>query len=159
MTDDVSPVPDQYGTVTPSLTISGCAEAIEFYDRALGAEELSRAEGPGGSVWHAEVRIGDSIVMLNDEFPDHGSVAPPSLGGSPVSLWIYVEDVDAAFERAVEAGAEATMEPGDMFWGDRMCAIVDPYGHEWSIATRVEDLSPEEMEERQEAALEEWESA
>lgn len=159
MTGEVNPVPEQYGSVTPSLTIRDCAEAIEFYERALGAEEISRAEGPGGSVWHAEIRVGDSIVMVNDEYPDQGSVSPEALGGSPVSLWVYVEDVDAAFERAVEAGAEATMEPDDMFWGDRMCAIVDPYGHEWSLASRVEDLSREEMERRQAEALEEWEGS
>lgn len=153
---EVKPIPERYSTVTPSLTCDGCAEAIVFYREAFGAEEVDRAAGPDGTVWHAEIRIGDAIVMLNDEFPQHGSTAPTTLGGSPVSLFVYVEDVDAAYERAVDAGAESTMEPTDMFWGDRTCGLVDPFGHRWSIATRVEELSPEELARRQEEARAEW---
>lgn len=156
MTGDAQPVPEDYGTVTPSLTVDGCAEALAFYEEALGAEVLFRSEGPGGKVWHAEIRVGDSRVMLNDEFPEHGSSAPTTLGGSAVSLWTYVEDVDAAFRRMVEAGAEGEMEPEDMFWGDRMASAVDPWGHRWSLATHLEDVSPGELERRQQAALEEW---
>lgn len=156
MSGEIAPVPERYGSVTPSLTVDGCAEAIDFYERALGAELIQKADGPGGRVWHAEIEVGGSVVMLNDEFPEHGSVAPPSLGGSPVTIWLYVEDVDAAFRRAVDAGAEATMEPEDMFWGDRMASVVDPFGHRWSLASRVEELSPEEMARRQEEALEDW---
>jgi PhnB protein len=159
MATDVKPIPDGYRTVTPALTIRDCARAIEFYKKAFGAQERMRAEGPGGKVWHAEVTIGDSIVMVNDEFPEQGGVAPSTIGGTPVGLWIYSEDVDAAYARAVEAGAETDMEPGDMFWGDRMCALRDPFGHKWTIATHVEDVSPEEMERRQKKAMEEWVSA
>lgn len=153
---DVRAIPQGYHTVTPSLTVKGCAEAIEFYRDAFGAEEAMRSDGPGGVVWHAEIRIGDSPVMLNDEFPDRGVTGPSTLGGSPVTLWLYVEDVDAAYRRAVDAGAESTMEPDDMFWGDRMCAVEDPYGHKWSLATHVEDVSPEEMQRRMEKARQEW---
>lgn len=156
MTQDVQPVPERYGTVTPSLTVEGCAEALEFYREALDAEVLASMEGPGGKVWHAEMRIGDSVVMLNDEFPEQGHGGPRRLGGTPVSLYVYVEDVDTVFRRVVDAGAEAEMEPEDMFWGDRMCAVVDPFGHRWTIATHVEDVDPGEMERRQRKAMEEW---
>lgn len=153
-----NPIPDAYHTITPALTVSDCERALTFYKEAFGAEELMRADGPGGKIWHAEIKIGDSIVMVNDEFPEQGAVAP-SGAGSPVGLWIYSEDVDAAYERAVEAGAISDMEPEDMFWGDRMCALRDPFGHKWTIATHVEDVSPEEMEARQQAAMEQWASA
>lgn len=156
MSDNVSPIPEGYHTITPSLTIRDCAKAIEFYQEAFGAEERMRAPGPDGSVWHAEIQIGDSVVMLNDEFPEQGAHGPQALGGSPVGMWVYVEDVDQAFERAVDAGAEVSMPPADMFWGDRMGALVDPFGHKWTLATHVEDVSPEEMKERQKAAMEEW---
>lgn len=149
-------IPEGYTSVTPSMTIQNCAEAIEFYKKAFGAKERARAPGPGGTVWHAEIQIGDSIIMVADEFPEHGAVGPQALGGSPVGIWLYVEDVDAAFARAVEAGAEATMEPDNMFWGDRMAAVKDPYGHKWSLATHVEDVSPEDMQERQQQAMQEW---
>lgn len=157
MSREVEPIPERFGAVTPSLTIDGAAEAIEFYREALGAELLSSADGPGGQVWHAEIDVGGSVVMLNDAFPEHGSVAPTSLGGTPVTMWVYVEDVDAAFRRAVDAGAEATMEPEDMFWGDRMAGVRDPFGHEWSLATHVEDVDPEEMQRRQREARKAWE--
>ncbi len=156
MADNVKPIPEGYHTITPSLTVRDCARALEFYKEALGAEERMRAPGPDGSVWHAEIQIGDSVVMLNDEYPEQGARGPQSLGGSPVGMWVYVEDIDAAFEKAVEAGAEVTMPPADMFWGDRMGSVVDPFGHKWTFASHVEDVSPEEMEKRQKAAMEEW---
>ncbi|QDG50484.1 VOC family protein [Persicimonas caeni] len=153
MTEPVNPIPDGYHTITPSLTVRDCAEALEFYKDALGAVERMRAPGPEGSVWHAEIQIGDSIVMLNDEYPEQGAHGPQALGGSPVGLWLYVEDADAAFARAVEAGAEVTMPPADMFWGDRMGSVVDPYGHKWTFASKVEDVGPEEMKKRQQEAM------
>jgi PhnB protein len=156
MADQVHPIPEGYHTITPSLTMPDCAGAIDFYKEAFGAEERMRAPGPGGSVWHAEIQIGDSVVMLNDEFPEQGAHGPQALGGSPVGMWVYVEDVDAAFEKAVAAGAEVSMPPADMFWGDRMGALVDPFGHKWTLASHVEDVSPEEMKDRQKAAMEEW---
>lgn len=159
MATDVKPIPEGYHTITPSLTVRDCARALEFYKKAFGAEERMRADGPGGKVWHAEIKVGDSIVMVNDEFPEQGSVAPPTIGGSPVGLWFYTKDVDAAYKRAVQAGATTDMEPDDMFWGDRMCALRDPFGHKWTLATHIEDVSPEEMEKRQKAAMEQWASA
>lgn len=156
MAEKPQAVPEGYRTLTPSLTIQNCAEAIEFYKKAFAAEGIDRAPGPDGSVWHATLKIGDSMIMMNDEFPEHGSKAPSSLGGTPVGIWMYVDDVDAAFERAVEAGAEATMSPDNMFWGDRMANVKDPYGHSWSIATQVEDVDAEEMQKRQQQAIEEW---
>lgn len=134
----VRPIPEGYHTLTPSLTLHDAATAIEFYVRAFGAKELSRALAPDGKkIWHAELQIGDSRLMLNDEFPEMGSRSARSLGGAPVTLWMYVEDADALFERAVAAGATATMPVGDMFWGDRMGMLLDPFGQAWGIATRV----------------------
>ena len=153
---DVNPVPEGYSTVTPSLTLENCAEAIEFYQKAFGAEELSRAPGPGGSVWHAELQIGDSKIMVNSAFPEQGAHGPGHFGGSPMSIWLYVEDADAAVERAVEAGADIAMPLQDMFWGDRMAKVTDPFGFSWTIATHVEDVSPEEMQKRQKEAMEQW---
>lgn len=144
----VKPVPDGYHTVTPMLAIRGAAAAIEFYKKALGAEELFRMPGPGDAVLHAELRIGDSIVMLGDEAPEMGSPAPPSLGGTPVSLMLYVPDVDASFARATAAGCTALMPPTDMFWGDRFGKLQDPFGHQWAMATHKEDVPPEEMARR-----------
>ena len=144
----VKPVPDGYHTVTPYLAIRGAAAAIEFYATAFGAEELFRMPGPGGLVMHAEVRIGDSIVMLGEESPEMGATAPPTIGGSAVGLLLYVGDVDAACKRATNAGCILEMPPTDMFWGDRYCKLRDPFGHKWSIATHKEDVSPEEMARR-----------
>lgn len=144
----VKPVPDGYHTVTPHLAIRGAAAAIEFYATAFGAEELFRMPGPGGLVMHAEVRIGDSIVMLGEESPEMGATAPPTIGGSAVGLLLYVGDVDAACKRATNAGCTLEMPPTDMFWGDRYCKLRDPFGHKWSIATHKEDVSPEEMARR-----------
>jgi uncharacterized glyoxalase superfamily protein PhnB len=148
-------IPEGFHTITPHLVIKGASEAIEFYKRAFGAEEICRMPMPGKDgqmkVGHAELKIGDSIVFLADEFPDYGSVGPN--GSSPVSLHLYVTDVDASFAQAVEAGAKATMPVADMFWGDRYGKLVDPFGHNWSLATHKEDLTPEQMEERMAAAM------
>ena len=138
--------PAGYHTVTPSIIVRGAAEAIDFYKRAFGAEEVTRMDGPDGKVMHAELRIGDSIVMLGDENPQWGALSPLSTNGLPGSLHIYVDDADAAFERAVRAGATVRYPLEDAFWGDRYGKVVDPFGHQWGIATHVKDMSPEEVE-------------
>ena len=141
-------IPEGLRTVTPQLTIDGCAEAIEFYKNAFGAVEQSRAIDPSGKkVWHAQIRIGDSAIFVNDAFPEMGPVP------GPVSLWIYTDNVDAAFKRAVDAGAQVKMPLADMFWGDRMGTLTDPYGHVWSLASHVEDVSAEECGRRFEAMM------
>jgi PhnB protein len=129
----VRAIPEGYNTVNAYLVVQGAAEAIDFYTRALGAEERYRLPGPDGSVMHAELEIGDSVVMLADESPQMGALSPQSVGGSPVSLLVYTEDVDAAFQRAVDAGATGTAPPEDMFWGDRCGRLVDPFGHVWAL--------------------------
>jgi uncharacterized glyoxalase superfamily protein PhnB len=145
----VKKIPAGYHTVTPAITVRGAAEAIEFYKKAFGAVEVSRFTGPGGrGVMHAEIRIGDSPIMLGDEFPNMGCKSPTSLGHSTGSLFIYVEDVDAAFQKAVGCGAAVQMPPADMFWGDRFAKVTDPFGHTWALATRFEDVSPEECARR-----------
>ena len=144
----VKPVPEGYHTVTPHLVVRGAAEALTFYAKALGAEELFRMPGPDGAIMHAEIRIGDSPIMLAEEMPQMGAVSPKQLGGSPVTIMLYVNDVDAYFTRATKAGCEAKLPPTDMFWGDRYCKVVDPYGHNWAIATHKEDVTPEEMDKR-----------
>ena len=149
----VQAVPDGYHTVTPYLIINGAAQAIEFYKQAFGAEETMRMPGPGGAIMHAEIKIGDSFVMLSDEFPDYGALSPQGLNGSPVTLSLYVEDADATFERAVAAGATVRMPLGDQFWGDRYGQVVDPFGHIWAVATHKEDVTPEEMATRAAAAF------
>ncbi|HSE91747.1 MAG TPA: VOC family protein [Methylomirabilota bacterium] len=147
-------VPEGYHTVTPYLTIRGAADAIEFYKRAFGAQETERMPGPDGKgIMHAEIRIGDSVVMLADEMPSMGCRAPQTLGGTTSYLFLYVTDVDAAFKRAVDAGAKATMPPTDMFWGDRFGKLTDPFGHEWGLATHKEDVPPEEMKRRAAEAM------
>jgi uncharacterized glyoxalase superfamily protein PhnB len=140
------PVPDGYYTVTPHLIFDNAAPAIDWYRKALGAEELSRSVGPDGKIMHAELKIGNSRIMLNDAMM--GGKGPGALGGSPVSLWVYVEDSDGLFNRAVSAGAEVKMPLADQFWGDRCGTIVDPHGFTWSIATRKEDLTKEELNQR-----------
>jgi PhnB protein len=148
------PIPDGYRTVTPYLTVTGAAQALDFYKQAFGAQEVERMTGPDGqSVMHAGIRIGDSIVMLSDEFPQMGSRSPQTLGGTTASVFLYVPDVDTAFQRAIDAGAKATMAPTDMFWGDRFGKLVDPFGHEWGMATHKEDLGPEEIRKRGAAAM------
>jgi PhnB protein len=142
------PVPDDYPRVTPYLYIDGARAAINFYANVLGAVERMTMPGPGDRVGHAELTIGDSVIMLADEFPDMGARGPRSIGGTPVALHVYVEDVDATFDRAIKAGATALRPVEDKFYGDRGGEFEDPFGHRWSIATHIEDLSPEEMQER-----------
>jgi PhnB protein len=132
-------------TVTPHLVCAGAADAIEFYKKAFGAVEMMRLPGPQGKLMHASVRIGDSIVMLVDEFSEHGSVGPKALKGSPVTIHLNVPDVDATVADAVDAGAKVTMPVADMFWGDRYGQLEDPFGHRWSVATHIRDMSPEEI--------------
>ena len=148
MSEKVKPIPEGYGTVTPYLIVDGAARAIEFYRQAFGAEETFRMEGPGGKVGHAEIKIGDSHVMLADEHPEMGARGPQSFGGSPISLVLYVEDVDATVSRAVEAGAKLTRPVANQFYGDRTGGVEDPFGHAWYVATHVEDVSEEEMKKR-----------
>jgi len=141
------PIPEGMHSVTPHLVCAGAADAIAFYQKAFEAVELARMPGPQGKLMHAEIRIGDSAVMLVDEFPDWGALGPKALKGSPVTIHLYVENVDAVVERAVAAGAKITMPLEDMFWGDRYCKLEDPFGHHWSIATHIRDVSPEEMQQ------------
>jgi len=150
----VQPVPAGYRTVTAYLTVNDGARALEFYAKAFGARETERMPGPGGKLIHAEFRIGDSVVMLSDEFPGMSSCkAPTSLGGTTGSLFLYVPDVDAAFKRAVEAGCKVIAPVMDMFWGDRFGKLEDPFGNQWSMATHKEDVSPDEMGRRQQAFM------
>ena len=141
----VEAVPKAYGSVTAMLAIRDCGRAIDFYKRVFGARELSRMPGPAGKVMHAEVTIGDRIVMMGEEAPEQGAPSPQALGGSPVGLMLYVPDCDAVFARAVAAGAAAKMPPADMFWGDRYSQVVDPFGHRWGIATHKANPTPEEV--------------
>ena len=144
----VKPVPQGFHTVTPHLVIRGAGDALTFYTKALGAEERFRMPGPDGKIVHAEMQIGDSIVMIGEENPQMGAFSPKHLNGSPVTLMLYVNDVDAYFARATKAGCQAQLPPTDMFWGDRYCKVGDPYGHNWAIATHKEDLTPQEMDAR-----------
>jgi PhnB protein len=138
-------VPEGMHTVTPHLVCAGAADAIEFYKKAFNATETARMAGPNGKLMHAAVRIGDSVVMLVDEMPEYGSLGPKSLKGTPVTVHLYVEDADTFVKRAAEAGAKITMPVAEMFWGDRFGQIEDPFGHRWSVATHVRDVSPEDM--------------
>jgi PhnB protein len=149
----VKPVPAGYHSITAHLTVADATEALDFYTRAFGAQVTRRMPGPGGKLMHAEFRIGDSVVMLSDEFPQGGTRSPQSLGGASVSLLLYVPDVDAAFSRAVHAGCRPTMRPTDVFWGDRMGRLVEPFGHHWGFATHTEDLTPAEIGKRAQAAM------
>jgi PhnB protein len=144
-------IPHAFHTVTPSLIVRGGTQAIDFYKKALGAEELMRMAGPGGKITHAELKIGDSIIFLTDEMPEMGTKSPQTLGGTASSLYLYVEDVDTAFQRAIDAGGKTSMPLADMFWGDRFGSFVDPFGHTWGLSTHVEDLSEQEIEERAKA--------
>jgi PhnB protein len=145
---DVKPIPDEYPQVTPYLCVDGAGAAIEFYREVLGATERARLAGPDGKVAHAELQLGDSLIMLADEYPELGIRSPKALGGSPVTISVYVEDVDAAFDRALKAGAKALRPVEDQFYGDRIGQFEDPFGHRWSVATRIEDVTPEEMARR-----------
>lgn len=148
MAKAAKPVPQGYHTITPQLTLDNAAQTIDWYKKALGAEEVSRSAGPDGKIMHAELKIGDSRVMLNDVMP--GSQGPKAFGGSPASMWLYVENSDALFNRAVGAGAKVQMPMGDQFWGDRAGSVADPAGYTWWISTRKEDLTPAEMKQRAE---------
>jgi PhnB protein len=150
----VNPIPEGYPRVTPYLIVDGAAAAIDFYTSVLGATERMRMAGPDGKVGHAELEIGNSVIMLADEHPEIGAHGPKAVGGTPVSLHVYVEDVDAVFERAIEAGAKSQRDVEDRFYGDRLGTFEDPFGHQWNVATHVEDVPPEEMSKRaeQEAA-------
>jgi len=141
------PIPQGMHSVTPHLVCAGAAQAIEFYKKAFGATEQNRMPGPGGKIMHAALRIGDSTVMLADEFPEWGSVGPKSLKGSPVTIHLYVDDADAFVARAQKAGAKVTMPVEEQFWGDRYGKIEDPFGHHWSVDTHVRDVTPEEMKQ------------
>jgi PhnB protein len=144
----VKPIPDDYRTVTPYLIVKGAAHALDFYTKAFGATELFRMPGPNGCVAHAEFKIGDGVVMMADEFPDMGARGPESFGGSPVHLMFYVKDVDAVTDRAVTAGAKVIRPVKDQFYGDRSATVTDPFGHTWTIATHIEDVTPEEAQKR-----------
>jgi PhnB protein len=149
----VQAVPEGYHSVTPYLVVDGASKAIEFYKRAFGAVERLRMPAPDDKVGHAEIQIGDSVVMVSDPFPEMGSPAPSSAAGTPFGLMLYVPDVDALFRQAVDAGATVTMPLADQFWGDRYGKVRDPFGHSWHLASHVEDVSPEEMVKRAEAAF------
>ena len=147
------PIPEGYSTISPYLAVDDAAEAIAYYKKAFGAQETVRMDAPDGKIGHAELKIGDSHVMLSDPFPQASTTPPKELGGTSASIFMYVEDVDAVVQKAVDAGATVTMEVEDQFWGDRFGSITDPFGHIWSVATHVEDLTPEEIEERGKAAM------
>ena len=146
-------IPEGYRTATPYLIVQGAADAIEYYKRAFGATEMLRMADPQGRVGHAEFRIGDSVIMLADEHPAMGYRGPRALGGSSVSILLYLDDVDTVFERAVKAGAKALRPVADQFYGDRSGTLEDPFGHVWTIATHVEDVPPEELKRRAEAVM------
>jgi len=150
----VKPIPEGYHTLTPFFTVRDAVRAIEFYKQAFGAQERGVMKGPDGKVMHAELKIGDSIVMLADEFPEFGSLAPESGAGTSMGLHIYVNNVDEAFDRAVKAGAQVEMPVVDQFWGDRYGRLKDPFGHKWSIATHVKDMSADEMKHSMDEAME-----
>ena len=153
------PIPEGYHTLTTYLTMDNAAEAIDYYKDVFGAKERIRMEAPDGKIGHAELEIGDSLLMLSDAFPGATSRPPTELGGTTAGAFMYVEDVDGVVKRAVESGATITMEIADQFWGDRFGSITDPFGHSWSIATHVEDVPPEEIAERAKAAMAEMSSS
>ena len=148
----VNPIPEGYHSVTPYLSIKGAAAAIDYYKKVFGATELFRMAGPDGKIGHAEIKIGNSPIMLADEFPEMEFVSPQTLGGSPVGLMIYVDDVDTMFKNAISGGGTEVKPLQDQFYGDRSGTLRDPFGHVWTVATHVEDIAPEEMERRAKAA-------
>jgi PhnB protein len=150
MPSHVKTIPEGFHSITPYLIVNDAARAIDFYKRAFGATELMKMPGPGGKIAHAEIKIGDSVVMISDETP--GNQSPQSLGGSCVGIMLYVNDVDVVFERAKSAGAKQDAAPANMFWGDRHGRLTDPFGHKWSLATHIEDVAPEEMAKRMKEA-------
>ena len=149
----VKPIPDGFHTLTPHIVVQDAAKAIDFYKGAFGAEELARHRTPDGSIMHALMKVGDSMLMLNDEFPQMGAVGPNTIGGSAVTLSLYVQDADKAWKRAVDAGASVKMPIADMFWGDRYGVLTDPFGHVWAIAQHKQDLTPEQIAKAAEAAF------
>ena len=149
----VQPIPDGYHSVTPYIIVDGAAQAIKYYRKAFGATEIMRMPGPDGKIMHAEIQIGDSRVMLADEFPDMGAKGPRSFGGSPLFLMIYVEDVDRVYNRALEAGGTEVRPLQNQFYGDRSGTLSDPFGHQWTLATHVEDVAAEEMQKRMAATF------
>lgn len=149
----VNPIPEGYPQVIPYLSIAGAEKAITFYSDVLGFKEIVRMGGPDGKIGHAELKLGDSILMLSDEFPDMGNKSPKTIGGSPVTISVYVEDVDDIFKRAIAAGGTEVNPVSDQFYGDRTGAFEDPFGHRWHVATHIEDVSPEEMEKRMAAMM------
>ena len=153
MPDTVKAIPEGYEGATPYLIIKGAAGALEFYKNAFGASEVMRMPGPGGTVGHAEIKIGKAIIMLADEFPDMNCKSPQSFGGSPVSIMVYVKDVDTFVKRAVSAGAKVIRPVANQFYGDRSGSLEDPFGHQWHFATHVEDVPPDEMAKRAEAFM------
>ena len=153
MPSKVQAIPAGFHTLTPHLIVRNAAEAIEFYKKALDAEVLNVAHMDDGKVMHAALRVGDSMLMLNDEMPEYGALSPLANGGSGVTIHVYTEDVDSAYNRAVSAGAKVKMPLMDQFWGDRYGVVSDPYGHSWSLATHVKDMSPEEMQRAQDEAF------
>jgi PhnB protein len=150
---NVKPIPKGYNSVIPYLYIKGAAKAIEFYKSAFGATEFVRMPEPNGQIMHAELKIGDSMIMLSDEHPQMGALSPQSVGGTPVTLHLYVANVDAVTQKAVDAGAKLDRPVKDQFYGDRTGSLTDPFGHKWYVATHVEDVSPEELKKRAAAAM------
>ena len=155
----VKPIPEGYQTLSPSLIVDPASEAIDFYKRAFGATERGVMTRPDGKIAHAELQIGDSVLMLSDPFPMQNAKSPKELGGTAVTIFMYVEDVDAVYKQAIAAGGTSTMEPENQFWGDRFASVFDPFGHAWAIGTRVEDLSEEEIRARGEKAMAEMAAA
>lgn len=153
MNHPVRPIPEGFHSITPHLVCEGAAEALAFYRQAFGAVELYRMPGPAGRLMHAEMRFGDSVVMLADDFPEYGSRGPRALQGTSVTIHLYVEDADAVWERALAAGATPVMPLEDAFWGDRYGQVQDPFGHRWSIATHQRDLTPQQLEEAMRKAM------
>ena len=153
MSAKVKPVPDGYRSVTPYLFVRGASDALAFYARAFNARERMRIPGPGGRLAHAEIEIGDSVIMLSDESPEMSALGPQSLGGTSFSVMIYVEDVDAMYQQAIAAGAKALHAVQTQFYGDRSGSVIDPFGHQWYLATHVEDVSPEEVFKRMDAMM------
>ncbi len=147
------PVPEGYNTVTPYLAVDGAKKAIEFYKRAFGATERLVMPGPGDTIGHAEIEIGDSVVMVSDPFPQSSIKAPTAVGATTAGVFLYVDDVDEVFKQAIDAGGTEVSAPENMFWGDRFASIADPFGHQWQMATHVEDVSPEDMAERAKEAM------
>jgi PhnB protein len=153
MTETIQPIPTGYHTLTPFMVIKDATAAIEFYEKAFGAEKRGILNAPDGKVMHAEIKIGDSIIMISDEFPEMKTLGPLSRGGVSMSLMLYVTDADATFDKAVKAGCKVIVPLANQFWGDRYGKVSDPFGHEWSIGTHVEDVPMEEMKPRAEKAM------